>query len=106
MVRLPAALAGLLLQAAVPAMAAQPDVPAIDYVVPMARQPFASDAAVIWYDSFDDPGRRTAYLEFVDDTRQLDCRYRTAERHTDWRKASLSLVMMAPFSRPRVRTGD
>jgi hypothetical protein len=67
MVRFQVALAGLLLQAAVPAMAAQPDVPAIDYAVPLAVQPFTTDPAVIWYDSFDDPARRSGYLELLDD---------------------------------------
>lgn len=42
-----------------------PSTPAVDYVVPLARQPFASDPDVIWYDSFDEPGAAGRYLEFV-----------------------------------------
>lgn len=42
-----------------------PFTPAVDYVVPLPRQPFASDPHVIWYDSFDEPGAAGRYLEFV-----------------------------------------
>ena len=57
------ALLGLIL--AVAARAAAPEIPAVDYVVPLAAQPFATDPAVIWYDSFDDAAVRPSYFEFV-----------------------------------------
>jgi len=65
------ALAGLLLQAAVPS------VPAIDCAVPLETQPFAGDPAVIWYDSFDDPEGRSRYFEFSRDGGLFD--YSSAE---------------------------
>ena len=55
----------LLLLAAGQFAGAQPGVPAVDYVVPAAVQPFASDPATIWYDSFDDPGALDRYLEKI-----------------------------------------
>ena len=42
-----------------------PAAPAVDYVVILSEQPFAGDSAVIWYDSFDQPGAERRYLEFV-----------------------------------------
>ena len=49
----------------VAALAGEAKPPAIDSVAPAAVQPFASDPAVIWYDSFDDPGTLKTYYEFV-----------------------------------------
>jgi hypothetical protein len=57
----------LLLGAAVATPAAGPVTPAIDSVTPAAVQPFGSDPAVIWSDSFDDPSGRSRYLEFTSD---------------------------------------
>jgi hypothetical protein len=61
------AIAGLLIWAAVPALAGEPARPAIDCAVPLAVQPFSSDPAVIWYDPLDDPAGRARYFEFATD---------------------------------------
>ncbi|MBI1387414.1 MAG: hypothetical protein GC154_03085 [bacterium] len=42
---------------AFPALAAPPEVPRVDGVVPLDPQPEAGDPAMIWYDDFDGPAR-------------------------------------------------
>ncbi|NNJ26369.1 hypothetical protein [Alienimonas chondri] len=73
-----------------------PDVPRIDSVVMADAQPHETDAAVIWYDDFDDEaqqrrypersGETTAEVRFGDQGRALQMDYPEGERGTGGRK--------------------
>lgn len=48
-------------------LAAPPDRPGIDYVVPAAQQPYHAATNVIWYDSFDSGSVTNVYCEYGND---------------------------------------
>jgi hypothetical protein len=52
-----------------------PQTPDVDYVVPLADQPFSNDPEVIWYDSFDTGNVPDRYMEYT----EKDKFYQTSE---------------------------
>jgi len=88
------------------------EVPRIDSVELLDPQPFASDPAVIWYDSFDDEATQSAYFEksgpLVEkqhlglDGKSLECFYAKGDRGKGGRKFAFG---DSPVGRP-VKSGQ